>query len=287
LVRRAEVMVAGARTAYWVYGDDAAEFVIVAVHGLRGTHDGLAPIAAFLPGVRVIAPDLPGFGDSTPLVGVAHDVAGYAGWAREFVAAVAPGSVLLGHSFGSVVATATVAAGLPVPALVLLNPIVGPALAGSRRVSVGVSVGYHRLAGALPERAGTALLRNRIMTRVASVAMATTRDRALRRWIHREHQRHFGRFADRRVLLEAFGAATTRDVAEYAGGVGVSTLLVAGERDDIAPLAEQARLVRCFADARLEVIPGTGHLAHYEAPAAIARQILAFLATLPAAGTAP
>ena len=55
------------------------------------------------------------------------------------------------------------------------------------------------------------------------------------------------------------------------------TLLVAGERDDIAPVAAQQELVGRLADARLVVLPGTGHLAHYEAPAAVAAAIGEFL----------
>lgn len=279
--RRVELVVAGSRTVYWVHGDEAARDVVVAVHGLRGTHEGLAGIVERLPGVRVVVPDLPGFGESAPLADGDHDVSGYAGWVRELVAATGPGAVLLGHSFGSVVAAAAVAGGLPVRALVLVNPIAGSALAGPRRWSTAATVAYHRLAGALPERIGTALLRNRVLTRVASAAMVTTRDRALRRWIHREHDRHFGRFADRRVLLEAFDASVSHDVVEYAGGISVPTLLVAGERDDIAPPPSQHALAARLDDARLVVLPGAGHLAHYETPEAVAGLITGFLETLP------
>ena len=43
------------------------------VHGYRGDHHGLEPvIAAAADGVRIISPDLPGFGESTPLDGTGH-----------------------------------------------------------------------------------------------------------------------------------------------------------------------------------------------------------------------
>ena len=71
------------------------------------------------------------------------------------------------------------------------------------------------------------------------------------------------------------------DVGQAAAAVGVPTLLVAAERDDIAPLPAQRALAARFADARLAVVPGTGHLAHYEAPTAVAREIETFLAALP------
>ena len=139
---------------------------------------------------------------------------------------------------------------------------------------------YHRLAAALPERSGTALLRSRAITRVASAAMVQTGDRELRRWIHDEHLLRFNGFADRRVLLEAFGASIGAAVAESAAHVTVPTLLVAGERDDIAPVAAQHALRDRFPDARLVVLPGTGHLTHYEAPAGVAAAIAEFTGTL-------
>jgi pimeloyl-ACP methyl ester carboxylesterase len=107
--------------------------------------------------------------------------------------------------------------------------------------------------------------------------MVTTSDRVLRRWIHAEHDRYFGGFAGRASLLEAFHASVSHDVAEFAADVPVPTLLVAAELDDIAPLAAQRSLRPRFADARLVVVPGTGHLAHYEAPAAVAAAVTEFV----------
>jgi pimeloyl-ACP methyl ester carboxylesterase len=287
LVRSEELELRGGRTRVWVYGPDDAARRIVFVHGLRGDHHGLEPIVAHLDGARagvqVIVPDLPGFGASQALPSDRHDIDGYAAWTRELLAAVAPAgdAVLAGHSFGSIVTAAAVARGAAVRGLVLVNPIAASALAGPRRVMTGLTVAYHRFAGALPEGTGTWLLRHPLMTRIASVAMATTRDAALRRWIHAEHGRYFSTFADRKTLLEAFHASVRHDVAESAAAVGVPTHLVAAERDDIGPLAAQRALAARFADARLAVVPATGHLAHYEAPAAVAREIEAFLAALP------
>ena len=214
--------------------------------------------------------------------GAPHDVAGYAAWATDLLAAAAPDgdAVLAGHSFGSIVAAAAVAGGARARALVLVNPIATSALAGPRVVMTRLTVLYHRAAAALPERAGTALLRNRVVTRVASLAMVTTPDRALRRWIHAEHDRYFSTFADRRVLLEAFHASVGHDVTEFATDVAIPTLLVAAERDDIAPPAAQRVLAGHFPDARLVMVPDTGHLAHYETPAAVAVAITGFLEAL-------
>lgn len=261
---------------YRTYGDDAAPEVVM-VHGLRGDHHGLEPIVSHLPGLRVVVPDLPGFGEAPPLLGRRHDLPGYAAWTRTFVEAVAPGAALLGHSFGSIVAAHAVAAGLAVPRLVLLTPIAGSALAGPRRVLTRATVVVHHLAGALPERVGTGLLRSRPFTRIASAAMVKTPDRALRRWIHAEHDRFFGGFADRATLLEAFTASVSHGVDEVAASITAPVLVVAAELDDITAVAEQRRLAALFPDARLELVGGTGHLVHYERPDAVAELVSGFL----------
>jgi pimeloyl-ACP methyl ester carboxylesterase len=91
IVRRTVELSRGT-TAYWEYGDaDASTETLLVVHGYRGDHHGLEPVIAFLEGVRVISPDLPGFGETPPLDGVAHDIEAYADWLAEFAAAVAPG----------------------------------------------------------------------------------------------------------------------------------------------------------------------------------------------------
>ena len=296
-VRDADLEIRGGRAHVRVYGATAATHRMVFLHGLRGDHHGLEPIVAHLvqqcPDLQVWVPDLPGFGASAPLPGGAHDVAGYAAWTSELLAAVAPDGpvVLAGHSFGSIVAAATVAgpsgpAEPPAPVvrgLVLVNPIATAALDGPRRAMSAVTVGVHRLAAALPERVGTGLLRHPLFTRVASLAMVTSTDRELRRWIHAEHDRYFSGFADRRTLLEAFHASVGTDVAAYAPRISAPTLLVASENDDVAPLPSQRVLEAMLADARLAVVPRIGHLAHYEAPDVVARETAGFLAALAAA----
>jgi len=269
-VRRDELVLRGGRTACWTYGPPDAARTVVFLHGLRGDHHGLEPVTAHLDDLRVVVPDLPGFGASPPLPTGVHDVAGYAAWAGELLDAVGGDPVLAGHSFGSIVAAATAAVTRP-RALVLVNPIA----TRPRGAATRLTVGYHRLAAALPERVGTALLRSPAITRIASGAMSTTPDRALRRWIHAEHGRYFAGFADRRVLLEAFHASISHDVAEFAPAIGAPTLLVAAERDTIAPL--QAQRALRFPDARLVVVPAVGHLTHYEAPAAVAAAISEFV----------
>ncbi len=281
-VQRHEVPVRGGVTAYWEYGPADAETTVVAVHGFRGEHHGLEPVLAFLPDIRVIAPDLPGFGETAPLPGRTHDLDEYATWLTDFAAAVAPGAVILGHSFGSIVTAAAVARGLSTPRLILLNPIGAPALEGPKELMTRLAVFYYALGARLPERLGTALLRNRVIVRVMSITMAKTKDAALRRFIHDQHDTYFSRFSDREVLRDAFVASVSHDVREFAGEIHVPTLLVAAEHDDITPIEAERVLATQFDHATLVEIAHVGHLIHYETPAEAAGAVRRFL-RIPAA----
>jgi pimeloyl-ACP methyl ester carboxylesterase len=277
-VERHEVEAGGTTTAYWVYGPADAETTVVAVHGFRGEHHGLEPVVAHLPEVRFISPDLPGFGETPPIAGSPHDIDAYAAWLRDFVTAVAPGAVILGHSFGSIVVAAAVAGGLGTPRVILVNPIGAPALEGPRGILTRLAVFYYWAGARLPKRSGEALLRNGAVVRAMSVSMAKTRDAELRRFIHDQHDTYFSRFADRDQLHDAFLASVSNDVRAYAAKIAQPTLLVAAVRDDITPIEAERRLATMFPDATLVEIPDVGHLIHYETPAAAADAIRRFLA---------
>jgi pimeloyl-ACP methyl ester carboxylesterase len=279
-VREHRTRVLGAETSWWEYGDADAP-VLVLVHGFRGDHHGLEPVVAHLPGFRIVSPDLPGFGASAPFTDRAHDIEGYAAWLRAFIDATGVDGpyTVLGHSFGSIVASAAVAGGLRPDRLVLVNPIGAPALEGPRGLMTRLAIFYYWASARLPARAGFALLRNRAIVRVMSMTMAKTRDKALLRFIHDQHDRYFSAFADRDMLLEAFRASVSHDVSEYAAEIRVPTLLVAADRDDITPIEAERALVRRFPDARLAEIHGVGHLIHYETPAEAASHIRGFLAS--------
>lgn len=279
-VERREVSVLGSLTRYWVYGPKDATTTILVVHGYRGEHHGLEPVIAQLPNIRWISPDLPAFGQSTPLTDVDHDVAGYSKWLTAFAAIVDPDhtSVLLGHSFGTIVSARAVAdEGYNTPVLLLVNPIAASALQGSFPLATKVTVAFYQAAGRLPQRIGTGLLKHWAVVQLMSSTLVKTKDPALRRWIHEEHHRYFGRFATRETVIEGFKASIANDVSQYADRITVPTLLVAAELDAIAPLAGNHALVETMTDATLTVMPGVGHLVHYEVPGLAAEAITTFL----------
>lgn len=283
-VTQHDVSILGSTTRYWVYGDEDADRTVVLSHGYRGEHHGLEPVIAHLPGIRFISPDLPGFGESTPLTEVPHSIEGYAAWLAAFVDALQlrGRAIILGHSFGTIISSAAVAAGLETPALILVNPIAISGLEGPRPFATWITVLYYRTAARLPRRLGRAFLHNWLVVRFMSVNLVKTRDKSLREWIHREHHTYFNRFFDRDTVVEAFDASISTNVGEFASRITVPTLLVAAELDDITPVSAQYDLQRTIPDARLRVLAGVGHLIHYEVPELAAAAIRDFIDALPA-----
>ena len=279
-VRTHTAVVDGVETAWWDYGPNDRPVDLVMVHGFRGDHHGLEPfVAALGPRVRVLIPDLPGFGDTRGFAGTA-DIGAYASWLSAFFSAHASGAALLGHSFGSIVVSAARASGLSVRATILVNPIAADALQGPRGFMTKLAVGYYRLSARLPERWGYALLRNRAIVRVMSVTMAKTTDKNLRRWIHDQHDEYFSVFDGRRAVLEAFQTSVRNDVSQFADGLTGRVLMIVADRDDITSLVRQRELASRLSDVSLHVVTNVGHLVHYEAADEAAEVIRDFL-TLP------
>lgn len=278
-VRVHTVRVAGGDTRYWEYGPSDAAVTIVVVHGYRGEHHGLEPVVAHLAGLRIISPDLPGFGESARLATGRHDIEGYAHWLTAFVDALGltGTAVILGHSFGSIVVSAAIAGGLATPRLILVNPIAAPALKGPNGILSRLTLVYYRLARALPAAIGGRLLGNWFIVRFMSVFLAQSRDRSLRRWVHDQHHTYFSRYADRDSVVEGFEASISSDVSMYAASIPVPTLIVGADRDPITTVAAQRTLATLFPDARLVILEGVGHLVHYEKPLEAARAIVEFL----------
>lgn len=248
------------------------------IHGFRGDHHGLEDIIRELPAhYRVIVPDLPGFGESSEFTGQ-HSIENYTKFLHDFIAKVTDQPpVLLGHSFGSILA-AHYAAEYPktITKLILVNPIASPALKGRKAIFSHLTVLYYWLGNKLPARAGYKLLSSKAIVLTMSALLAKTKDKTLRRKIHRGHLAHFSSFQSRRVVMESFKASVSHTATEKADKITMPTLMIVGEIDDIAPLSAQKQLHQKIAGSQLVIAPRVGHLVHHEAPAIAAAAIATF-----------
>jgi pimeloyl-ACP methyl ester carboxylesterase len=117
------------RLSYEDYGSGP---VALLIHGSPGTAKAWARVGERLADrYRVIAPDLPGYGLTTPQRPGQEPDVGYAGELIEaLVRHVGPPAVLAGHSYGGVVALAVALRdNVPIGALTLFEPVALPILA--------------------------------------------------------------------------------------------------------------------------------------------------------------
>jgi pimeloyl-ACP methyl ester carboxylesterase len=264
---------------------------MVMVHGFRGDHHGLALLADCLPDTEIYLPELPGFGHSPAFPDAEHTVAHYAAAVRNAVQALglvpvpaagrraaapettAARPVLLGHSFGSVVAS-HLAAEQPARwrELILVNPICEPALSAdgspSERALARLAQGYYAASAALPEALGMALLSSPVVVWFTGTVMAKTEDRQTLAYLHDQHQSYFSAFDHRRVLVESYRASIRGTVLDVADRLELPVLLIAGAEDELGSVAGQEHLARRIGEvsprARLEMLDDVGHLIHYE-----------------------
>jgi magnesium chelatase accessory protein len=237
---------------------------------------GLAPLLA--PHHRLLIPDLPGHGFTRPvrrgrmgIDGIAGDLAALC--AREGWSPVAA----VGHSAGGVLAL-RLAEMLPLRAVATINASLGhfdgaagvlfPAMARLLALTPFVphlfawANGNDRQVGALLAAVGSPL---------------DAEGRALYRSLVARPEHVAGALAMMAEWrLDPLLARLDR--------ISVPALLLTAGRDGAVPPAVSARAAARMPQARHLDLPGHGHLVHEEAPAAVAAELLPFLAAACAAG---
>lgn len=225
---------------------------VVVLHGWGGRIESMAPVISCLADRRVLALDLPGFGES-PAPDDAWGTADYALFVREVLAeAGVERADFVGHSFGAktslyLAATTDVARRL--------------VLAGSSGLRTPPS--FKARAKRWISRAGRAAGR-------LGGPGAALRD-ALYRRIASEDYRNAG------PLRPTFVKVVNEDLTELLPQVRVPTLLVWGTEDDAVPVAHAKTMEERIPDAGLVLFEGAGHFAYLDEPDRFCRIVQHFL----------
>jgi pimeloyl-ACP methyl ester carboxylesterase len=263
-IRHSDVMVDGIRLRVAEAGQGPA---LILVHGLTASHAiWELTLAAFADRWRVIAPDLPGHGESDK-PDAPYTIDFFAGMVRSLARELGVReAVLAGSSLGGQVVL-EVAAWYPTFARALI--LAAPA--------VGYSAAMRPVGQALRMLTGPRVLR----ASLTQLFQQNFHDRT-----------RIGHVTRRRILEERLAApdfpAFARAVARSLGGVLTAdaqplervtqpVLVVWGREDRLVPLARSERLLRRLPQARLHVLEQCGHLPMLEQPAAFNRAAEGFL----------
>ncbi len=230
---------------------------LVCVHGAGMSSVVWMELARRLPPVRrVVAPDLPGHGQSESGPG-APSLADYS----ETVGAVCTElgierAVLVGHSMGGAVAL-TLALARPqlVAGLVLLNS------AAALPVSPELMVLLERTLPAPDAAAPESVWADRLPGELAELMFSPATPKDLR-----ERWQAVLLAATRQTVLGDFRACASFDVRARLGELRVPTLLVGGSDDLLVPPWAVQATAHQLAGAQLQLVPDTAHLTHLEKP---------------------
>jgi pimeloyl-ACP methyl ester carboxylesterase len=220
------------------------------------------------PALRTIVVDWPAHGES-PAGRGDGGVAHLAGVAEEVLAELAPaGAVVLGNSVGGF-AAASIAIRRPelVRGLVIVDG--GGFVARTLQVRVLCALmGRPWFLRAIYPAFSAGYMRSRTEAdrRARALSIATTR-----------RKDGLGAVAE---LWRSF-ASPEHDLRDAAPAIGAPTLLVWGRKDPVIRLSVGRRIERLIPGARLATLD-TGHVPHTSDPEGFARELLAFIASLPA-----
>ncbi|WP_238313743.1 alpha/beta fold hydrolase [Methylobacterium crusticola] len=247
---------------------------LVFLHGIGGAarlwdHQ----LAAFAGEFRAVAWDMPGYGGSAPLDAVT--IAGLAEALAGFLDRLAlRATVLVGHSIGGMIVQQILARrpeGLRAAVLAQTSAAFGRPDGAWQQAFIAARLGPLDAGASLPE------LADGIVAELVGPA-ADPEGVALAR-------------ACMAAVPEGTYRATVRallgfDLRAALPGIAVPTLVLAGSHDTNAPAAVMERMAQRIPGAAYACLPGTGHLANAEQPAAFDAALRGFLSDLDRPGSA-
>lgn len=274
--RRVVVTDDGAELAADVWGPEDAAVSLVLAHGWTLTRASWREVAELLdaarPDVRVVTYDQRDHGDSRPAPSrTPASLARLGDDLGTVVDALAPSGVLVlgGHSMG----------GMAVLALAGRRPeLVADRVAGVLLANTS--------AGSLGRRGPLPLLMRVLAAAPSRIRVPRVPSVAARRF-------GYGSGASRDVVVRAragVASPTARSVGTWFAALmdhdeqeslphlaSVPLTLLAGEADRLTPRRHAEAIAAALPHARLEVVPGTGHMLLFEHPGLVADRLLALL----------
>lgn len=266
---------------YWTYHNDAPTTMVL-IHGFTGSHEGFQYIIPLLPNIRFIVPDLPGFGISDLMPREQWTIDALAGLANEFVEALhlTTPPTILGHSMGGLVVSSMIsqAPDLYARDVVLISPVPTPIRANDARRGGAVLGALQYKLGARGGKIGEKFVKSHTISRGLTWMLLHTTDKELRREIYGHHFKNLDYISSIEFYSKLYTDINRHGAIDYTSALRAKrVLLLAGDKDTVAPLKQMMRLVDAIHPATFTIIKDVGHLIHYERADEAAQAITTFL----------
>ena len=266
---------------YWTYHPEATTTMVL-IHGFTGSHEGFQYIIPRLPHIRFIVPDLPGFGAST----IGRDdwsIDAIARLLNEFVASLQLKTKphILGHSMGGLVVSSMLdqAPELYDTRAVLLSPVPTAIRRNDSRRPGAVLGALQYAVGHRVPKVGKRIVKSRTITRAITKLIMTTTDKELQKEIHSHHFKNLEYISDIEFYSKLHKDINRQGAIDHVEALKrFDLLLITGDADNVTPLKEMTKFITAVKPLELIILPGVGHLAHYEKAPEVSRAIETFIA---------
>jgi pimeloyl-ACP methyl ester carboxylesterase len=269
--KRNEVVINGAKVSYWEK-NHRRKSVIVFLHGFPGSHKGLVAMASQFPKHRLLIPDLPACGASEPLR-KGHSLRRYAAWLAEYLAALSiDRTTIVGHSFGARVALRfSIDHPKKVEHLVLISPV----------MTVDSFIGklattYYRFSDMLPDYLQNAWSNNTLYRNIGNAIIYKSSSPKRQKYfvgVDAKDAKDIDGHDEVRVFNDFYRHPSIRMDKKF----NVKTLLIVGDKDEIATPASVEVLFKRFTNAEMKIMKKAGHHITLERPGALGTVIHAWL----------
>jgi pimeloyl-ACP methyl ester carboxylesterase len=124
---------------------------------------------------------------------------------------------------------------------------------------------------------GPRIVKSKRLSKFATNLIMTTKHPELQQAIHSHHLKNLEYISNIDYYYRLHKDINKRGGADYAHKLHTFTpLIITGDKDNVTPLKTEKILAHKLG-ATLKIIPGVGHLAHYEKPTEVAEAIVEFL----------
>ncbi len=257
----------GVQTAYYTAGNKNGRPVIL-LHGMTASADNFRELMAGLADKHwLIAPDIPGFGesDATEPYVIPHLVE----WLAAFRDALElPPAIVLGHSFGGALATAyAITYPEDVMGLFLMAPavLVGNYFPNSVK-RMGIALGLVDLGMAMTSND---VIEQKQLERAVYDASVYEADGIM--------ERRKRNLTLSRASGDVLKALAFHDDSQQLDQVTVPVYLLWGDSDPVVLTSDSEQLVEMFANATLQILPECGHVIMLEKPVELLTALKDFL----------